>query len=116
MGNTSTAAVFAPGSAARAAAAEHNHGKAAAHHHDTASDRAFHHDMDEDMSDDTRIAKKPRCRRSKFSSVMDADNGYDSMEIDNGVDEVTDRRRSKPSKRKGMTTHTHTLTLTRVHA
>ena len=115
MGGTSAippgAFTLYAGSAARAAAAEHNssHGKATAHHHD---------DMDEDMSDDMRIAKKRRASHPrKFSSVVDsADNGYDSMEIDNGLDEFTDLRRSKPPARKGQWAYDATPPLHTLHA
>ena len=109
MGGTSAAppTMFhhAAGSAARAAAAEHNHGKAAAQYQEV-----FHYDHDEDLSDDVRMAKKRRGGTRKFSSVVDSgDNGYDSMEIDNGLDEFTDRRRSKPPARKGQLAHDATF-------
>jgi hypothetical protein len=90
------------GSAARASAAEHNQGKAA--HVPDAFGAALQqqYDQDEDMSDDVRITKRRRACNSKFAShVSEGDNGYDSMEIDNGVDEFTDRRRSKPPARTG---------------
>jgi hypothetical protein len=98
---------IAPGSAARASAAEHNHNKshvdAVAEQHDAGTP------SEEEMSDDMRMAKKRRGVKGKFTPI--AENGeslwpeYDLLDAENGVDEFTDRRRSKPPARTGKFAH-----------
>lgn len=95
------------GSAARAAAAEHNT------QHGYVTQPPGDGDHDADMSDDTQVVARKR-RNTGRSKLMrggrgsdelgssGADQGYDSMELDVGMDEFTDTRRSqRPYKRKG---------------
>jgi hypothetical protein len=95
----------APGSAARASAAEHNY-KA---HVDALAGQQHVMD-DEEMSDDMRTLKKRRAGKSGCCIPIKEDGElvyqYDSVvDADPGVDEFTDRRRSKPPARTGEFAH-----------